>query len=192
MGKNEFQLEVVSVRLVKESSILSAEKITTPETAVRVMGEVLGELDREVVGVINLKADGTPINCHIASMGSLNGSLAEPRELLKAGILSNACSMILVHNHPSGDLSPSKEDIAITDRMVKVCGLVGIPLIDHVIVGGDSRSYFSFQERGMVKYPENRGYATEIGAIELGKTAERSKTDGREIYGRGTGTGKKR
>lgn len=188
--ENDFGLDVVSVRLVNTKALISEEKITSPESAIKVMGEVFKELDREVVGVINLKADGTPINCHIVSVGSLNGALVEPREMLKASILSNACNMIMVHNHPSGDLSPSKEDITITDRMSKVCRLIGIPLIDHVIVGGDNTSYFSFTEKGMVKYSSPERYAQSIDDIRLGRVAERSGTH--EVYGRRTDDGKKR
>lgn len=190
MEENDFQLDVVSVRLVNTSAFFSEEKITDPESAVRVMGEVFKELDREVVGVINLKADGTPINCHIASMGSLNGSLTEPREMLKASILSNACNMIMVHNHPSGDLSPSKEDIAVTDRMTKVCRLIGIPLLDHVIVGGDNTSYFSFNDRGMVKYNSPVRYAQDLNELQFGRVAERSGMS--EVHNRRTGDSKKR
>lgn len=59
----------------------------------------------------------------------------------------------MVHNHPSGDLTPSKDDIRLTDRMQKVTGLVGIPLMDHIIVGGDNKEYFSFREKGIMKNP---------------------------------------
>lgn len=144
------QLEVVSIRLVKDAAVLSEHVIQSPGDAVAVLGEILCELDREVVCVINLKADGTPINCHFASMGAVNQSIACPRELFKSSILSNAASMVLVHNHPSSSLYPSKEDTALTDRMVKLCGMMGIPLVDHVIVGGDNRSYFSFREKKMI------------------------------------------
>lgn len=73
--------------------------------------------------------------------------------MLKASILSNAARLIMVHNHPSGDLTPSKDDIRLTDRMQKVTGLVGIPLMDHIIVGGDNKEYFSFREKGIMKNP---------------------------------------
>ena len=190
MEQNDFRLDVVSVRLVKTDSFFSEEKIINPESAIKVMGDVFKELDREVVGVINLKSDGTPINCHIASMGSLNYSLVEPREMLKASILSNACNMIMMHNHPSGKLFPSKEDITITDRMSRVCSLIGIPLLDHVIVGGDNKTYFSFREKGMVNFNETVSYAEDLNEIRFGSVAERSGKD--EIHGRGTYDSKKR
>lgn len=149
-----FQLDVVSVRLVRNAPIFSDKKITTPEDAVSLVGELLCEMDREVVCVINLKADGTPINCNFASMGAINQAIAEPRELFKSAILSNAAKMILLHNHPSGTLEPSKEDTVMTDRLLKLSVLLGIPLTDHVIVGGDNSRYFSFKEKEMLDMPK--------------------------------------
>ena len=142
-----FKLEVVSVRLVRDAPLFSDHKITTPQDAVKIMGDFLCEMDREVLCVINLRTDGTPINCSIVSMGAVDKTIAEPRELFKASILSNAAQMIIVHNHPSGELKPSKEDIMTTDRMLKLTELMVIKLADHVIVGGDNSQYFSFREK---------------------------------------------
>ena len=153
-GQKPFQLEVVSVRLVRDAPVLSQRKIEKPEDAIAVVGEVLSEMDREVVCVINLKADGTPINCNFVSMGAVNQAMAEPREIFKSAILSNAVSMIMVHNHPSGNLEPSKMDTIMTDRILKLSHMAGIPLVDHVIVGGDNTRYFSFNEKNMMKIPE--------------------------------------
>lgn len=150
---NDFALEVVSVRLVRDAPILSETKIQTAADVIHLVGEQLCDMDREVVCVINLKMDNTPINCHFASVGALDYSMAHPRELLKTGILSNAAGMILCHSHVSGNLVPSEADVKLTDRMQQVCELVGIPLLDHVIVGGDNSMYFSFKEKGLVKNP---------------------------------------
>ncbi|MCM1497909.1 MAG: JAB domain-containing protein [Clostridium sp.] len=154
MKKNQKgEIEVVSIRLVKDAPVLSEHKICTPKDAVVAMGEFMCDMDREVVCIINLKTDGTPINCHFASMGAVNQSIACPRELFKSSILSNAATMILVHNHPSGCLFPSKEDTMLTDKLLNLCDMMGIPLLDHVIVGGDNREYFSFREKEMMKNP---------------------------------------
>lgn len=153
-SQNPFQLEVVSVRLVRDAPVLSQRRIEKPEDAIAVVGEVLSEMDREVVCVINLKSDGTPINCNFVSMGAVNQAMAEPREIFKSAILSNAVSMIMVHNHPSGNLEPSKADTIMTDRILKLSHMAGIPLVDHVIVGGDNTKYFSFKEKNMMKIPE--------------------------------------
>ena len=99
MGKSKktFALDVVSIRLVKDAEILSAKPIHDVEDLVALLGEHMCELDREVVCVVNLKSDGTPINCHYASMGAINYATAHPRELFKSSILSNAANMILIH-----------------------------------------------------------------------------------------------
>lgn len=192
MENSDFQLDVVSVRLVKDHPIYSPVKIKDAESAIKVMGEVMKDLDREVLGIINLKTDGTPINCHIVSVGSLNASIAAPREMLKASILSNAANIVMIHNHPSGDLQPSRDDICTTDRMAKVCSLIGIPLLDHVIVGGDNKEYFSFEQKGLIKFIQPVSYATDMEEIQLGKVAERGGDGGREVYNRGTDDSKKR
>lgn len=145
--KNPFKLDVVSIRLNKDAPLMSGHPVKSPEDAVKLIGQELCEMDREVVCIINLKSDGTPINCTFASMGALDRSVAHPRELLKATILSNASTMIMLHNHPSGNLDPSMEDSMLTDRMIKLCDLVGVPLVDHIIVGGDNTDYFSFKEK---------------------------------------------
>lgn len=164
--KNEFKLDVVSIRLVKDAPIFSDHKITTPQNAVDVIGKQLCEMDREVVCVINLKSDNTPINCHFASIGALNQSMAHPRELFKSSILSNAANMILVHCHPSGSLQPSKEDTALTDRMARLCSLIGIPLLDHIIVAGDNSQYFSYREKEILPNP-NLKFSTDYMALDF-------------------------
>jgi len=151
MNQNPFELEVVSVRLVKDAPILSEKAVKTPMAAVSLLGELLCDMDREVVCVVNLKADGRPINCHFASMGALRHAVAEPRELFKAAILSNAVSMVLLHNHPSESLQPSREDIRITDCILRLGELISIPLVDHIIVGAwNNKEYFSFKEKGLI------------------------------------------
>lgn len=164
--KKPFQLDVVSVRLVKEAPLFSKRKIQSPEDAVEVIGGMLCEMDREVVCVVNLKTGGAPINCNIVSIGALNMALSEPRELFKSAILSNAANLLLVHNHPSGDPAPSREDVMITDRMARLGLLLGIPLADHVITGGNDGEYFSFRERGLMRLPKI-AYTSELADIQF-------------------------
>lgn len=78
----------------------------------------------------------------------------------------------MVHNHPSGDTSPSKDDIRLTDRMQQACELIGIPLTDHIIVGTDNRQYFSFREKGELKNPF-QVFATDVAALNWNQVAER-------------------
>ncbi|MDY6333993.1 MAG: JAB domain-containing protein [Lachnospiraceae bacterium] len=166
----KFGLDQVSIRLVKEPPLLSNEEITNPESAVRILADAFRDYDREVVGVVHLKTDNTPINMMIASIGTLNSSVAHPRELMKAAFLSNAASIILFHNHPSGRLEPSKEDIALTNRMQQLCTLAGIPVLDHIILGKD-QYYYSFREKDILPM-DSMPYSTDLADINL-KIAEK-------------------
>jgi len=87
---------------------------------------------------------------HIVSEGSLNQSIVHPRETFKAAILANAAAVILAHNHPSGDTSPSREDREITRRLQEAGELLGIKVLDHVIVATDTGNYLSFTESGLL------------------------------------------
>lgn len=174
--KNAFKLDVVSVRLVQDTPLYAEVEIHSPEDAIALVGEAIVDMDREIVCVINLRSDGKPINCNFASVGAVNYSMAHPRELLKTSVLSNAATMLLVHNHPSGRLIPSRDDVMMTDRMRKIGELIGIPLLDHIIVGGRNKKYYSFKEKGMVE-SAGLNLATEPSQIHWGDTrliAERS------------------
>ncbi len=151
---DDFKLDVVSVRLVKDAPIYSEHPFSNPYEAVAVLGDIMCEFDREVVAVVNLRSDLKPINVTFASMGALNEAMIHPREMLKASILSNAASIVMIHSHPSGNLLPSRSDTMVTDRMLSVCELLGISLVDHVIVGGDNREFFSFKEKGVLDNPK--------------------------------------
>lgn len=83
------------------------------------------------------------------STGSLNQSIVHPRETFKTALLSSAAAVVLIHNHPSGDPAPSREDREITRRLKEAGELLGIRVLDHVIIGSDS-NYFSFVEQGLL------------------------------------------
>jgi DNA repair protein RadC len=84
----------------------------------------------------------------LVSIGSLNQSIVHPREVFKTACLSNAAALILIHQHPTGDPTPSSEDIAITRRLKESGKILGIKVLDHIIVGDDE--YMSFVERGLL------------------------------------------
>jgi DNA repair protein RadC len=87
---------------------------------------------------------------HLVSQGSLNQSIVHPRETFKSAILANSSAIILAHNHPTGDLTPSSEDIAITRRLKEAGDLLGIRVLDHIIVDTDSGDCQSFAEIGLL------------------------------------------
>ena len=172
MDKNIFALDKVAIRLVKEPPLYSDTPIDSPKAVVQVMADTLKDYDREVFAIINLRPDLKPINVNIVSVGALDQSLVHPREAIKSMVLSNAASVMMVHNHTTGSISPSKDDIAVTDRMAQLCGLLGIKLIDHIIVG-PGKDYYSFHEKGVLPLP-NIKYETDINSLEIGglKVAE--------------------
>ena len=108
---------------------------------------LLGDADRESFAVFHLSARNHIVGVEIVSTGSLVASIVHPREVFKAAILANSVSIILVHNHPSGDPSPSREDLAVTRCLVAAGELLGITVLDHVIVGGCDAAY-SFADHG--------------------------------------------
>ena len=90
-----------------------------------------------------------PVSINVVSVGSLNSSIVHPREVFKVAILSNAASIIIFHNHPSGDPTPSREDVNVTNRLKEAGKLIGIDLIDHIIIGSEN-SYCSLKEEGIL------------------------------------------
>ncbi len=154
---NNFKLDQVSVRLKQETPLYSDKVIETAEDALKIVGqELMANLDREQICIINLNTQNNPINFSIASVGTLNNALAEPREMLKASILSNAGSVIMLHNHPSGNYYPSLEDYQVTERIIKSFDSVGIKVLDHVIIAGNNiDDYYSMREENVKMFEES-------------------------------------
>ena len=161
------KLEQVAIRMVEQPPLYSKEPMNNPDAAIRVMNEFLSQMDRELFCIVNLQADLTPINMNIVSVGSLNEALINPREIFKSAILSNAHSMMLIHNHPSGNLTPSTSDIQTTARMQELGELMGSSLVDHIITGRDG-NYYSFRDKG--EFPDSRiRFSTRVEDIDLTK-----------------------
>ena len=144
-----YKLDRVAIRMVKEPPLYSSEPLRSPEAAVKVIADMLRQYDREAFCIVNLRNDLSPINMNIVSTGTLNASLAHPREILKSAVLSNASATMLFHNHPSGNLTPSREDTEITDRMSKLFAMAEMPLLDHIIIGNGDQ-YYSFKENSVM------------------------------------------
>jgi len=133
-----------------------AEIMDSPE---RVFQYMLDAFDfnpvQESMWVIALDRKNHAIGRTMISLGVLTGTLIEPREIFRIAILSNSSAIILVHNHPSGDPSPSSADIRVTRKVRQASEIMGIDLVDHVIVGNpaDDRSmsgYYSFADNGLI------------------------------------------
>lgn len=167
LTKENFELKEVRVKLVAGVSLVSQTPMNTPEAAVEVIGNYLSEMDREVFCVVNLDSKLRPINFNIASIGTINQTIVSPREVLKASILSNAAGIMVFHNHPSSELSPSKEDTMMTDRLSRVCSEMDIKFVDHIIVGPNRGEYFSYASKRILPKVHNN-YATRYEELDLG------------------------
>lgn len=125
---------------------LKARRFTSPQQIFEIFHELRLETKEHFIA-LHLDGKNRIICLDRVSVGSLNQSIVHPREVFKSAVYSSAAAIILIHNHPSLDPAPSREDIEITRRL-KECGeLLGIKLLDHIIVGD---SYVSFVERGML------------------------------------------
>ena len=158
-------LRQVGIRLIEEPPLLSSEPMSSPEAAVRVLGEWLREMDRELFCVVNMNSNLTPINMNVVSMGALNVTYVNPRETMKSAILSNSAYMMLIHNHPSGSLTPSKDDIKMTDQIQSAASLMGIPVLDHIIVG-KYQEFFSLRENNIFSFRNDIQYASDISKLQ--------------------------
>jgi DNA repair protein RadC len=104
--------------------------------------------DREHFLVLHLNTRHVPRKLDVISIGSLNASIVHPREVFRNAIREATAAIVLIHNHPSGDPAPSRDDMTTTERLVRVGHLVGIHVLDHVILAGEG--FFSFREEGLM------------------------------------------
>jgi DNA repair protein RadC len=126
--------------------------IKCPEDVIKYVNQVLikemRDYDREHFLVLYLDRKGGVKAKEDVSIGGLHSSIVHPREVFKTAVKRSAASIILAHNHPSGDPAPSKEDIEITRRLIEAGSIMGIEIIDHVIIG--ENTYCSFKEKGLI------------------------------------------
>lgn len=145
-GMYELKQVSIRIRLSEAPSLYSTEPVSTPDDAVRVMAEALAEMDREYCCVINLDNKNRAINFNVVSIGDVNASIVPIQNAFKAAILSNATSLMLLHNHISGVPEPSGDDMLVTKRIIEAGKIMNIPVVDHLIVAGGSGRFYSFRE----------------------------------------------
>lgn len=165
-------LDLVSIRMVREKTLKGVvDKIAGSSDAANFFKLLLQDLDREVVALLTLDHKKVPINVSVISMGTLNSTLVHPREVFKTAVLSNATSIILAHNHPSGNAEPSEQDLQVTQRIQEAGALLGIELIDHIVIGDDN--YYSLRENQLLslgsKIIENTSLVSDPAIKELDK-----------------------
>ncbi|QGS36273.1 DNA repair protein RadC [Aerococcus viridans] len=141
--------EIVRVKqIVMERPLEYKGGITSTETAGRLGVSEIGDEAQEVVLILILDTKNQINAIHRVFTGSLNSSVAHPREIFRSAILNNGARIILYHNHPSSDLTPSEADLAFTHRMMEAGDVLGIELLDHFIVS--EKNWLSFKEIGLL------------------------------------------
>lgn len=124
------------------------DSITGPADVFRLLKRRFGRREREHFVVLLLDARNGVLGIETVSVGTVNASLVHPREVFRPAIRENACALILAHNHPSGDPTPSEDDVAVTRRLVTVGETHGINVLDHVVIC--RKEYASFRERRLL------------------------------------------
>ncbi len=147
---SKYEFPEVCVQLAERAVLYSKDPVDTPTKACKIMANVLSKCDREQVCVVNLNAQNKPINYHVVSIGGLSSAFAPMSNIFKTAILSNSAAFILLHNHPSGSLEPSREDLSMTRNVEEAAKLMDIRLLDHIIVAGGTGECYSFLEHGLI------------------------------------------
>jgi len=131
--KNYFKQKFVKIKLVRENFKIGA-RIKSPKEVMKAVQETIQDLDREHFIAIYLDASNDIVAIQTVAIGTSEAVLVGPREVFKAALLSNACRIILIHNHCSSNLEPSEEDIAVTKNLAEAGKLLNIEILDHIIV----------------------------------------------------------
>lgn len=139
---------VFSVRLVRERDH-ETDVVRTPADAARLCAELLDGYDREVFLAVALSTASRVIGAHVCHVGTVDASVASPREVYRFCLLCNARSVVVAHNHPSGNLEPSRADVAVSQQLKAAGEVVGVALVDSLVVGYDGR-YTSLVGRGLL------------------------------------------
>lgn len=148
-------ISVYRVSLIKEKSVSFEQAALSDSRQAHSIVQSLiltrGQPDREqfVVAMLNSKNDLIGLN--IVSVGALSATTVHPREVLKPAILANSAAIILCHNHPSNDLQPSADDIAITKTIIRAAAVIGIQVHEHLIISLENDQYFSFADQVLIK-----------------------------------------
>lgn len=147
-----YRLKLATWTIVREQGQPSPRKLDGPVASSELARDLARDADdgREHFWAVFLDAQLRYVMHAEVSVGTLTASLVHPREVFGPALREGAASLILVHNHPSGDPSPSREDIALTRKLVEAGKLLDVPIHDHVIVGNGGAQYVSMAERGLV------------------------------------------
>jgi DNA repair protein RadC len=138
----------LSRRILSQSKWFSDKKVTSPQEIADIFIPMLRDDSKERFIVVCLNSSNKIIKHETISIGNLNSSIVHPREIFKVAIDCSSASIILIHNHPSGNPEPSSEDIRITKKIVESGKILDIPIFDHLIIAGET--YTSFVEKRLI------------------------------------------
>ena len=141
------KLAIYETEIRRKRRIASPGRVSSPQEAAWVCRD-MATLDREHLVRLDLDTRNNLIGRETVHIGTSDSAIISPRDILRGAILNGAVKIIIAHNHPSGDPSPSKEDIIVTERMGKASDMVGITLVDSLIIGQDGRYYSCPQRSG--------------------------------------------
>lgn len=139
---------VREIELVYRGDVIEVDPIRSSKDVNELVREIIPDGPRELLVVLMIDAKKRPIG-HYRFSGSLDATIAAPSDMFRAALHAGAHAIVLAHNHPSGDPIPSPDDIALTERVNRASEIIGIPLLDHVILGSKGR-YFSFLDKGLL------------------------------------------
>lgn len=143
------RVDIVKIQMVKEGSLLYKNRtVHCPQNGFDLMTQFLGNVDREHFIVMCLDSKNNPTALNVCHVGSLNSSLVHPREVFKPAILSNAASIMIGHNHPSGNSEPSEADFIMTKKLVAAGEILGIEVLDHIVMG--DKEFTSLKQEGHI------------------------------------------
>jgi DNA repair protein RadC len=153
MQTDGIQLRELTVRYsIKKTDagepVVVGRALKSPRESAALLMHLLADQPAEVFAMLCLSTKHRVIAFHEVSRGTLDSTLVHPREVFKAALLANAAAIVVSHNHPSGDPSPTIDDVEITTRLAAAGEILGIAVLDHIVVG-DGR-YFSFKEAGRI------------------------------------------
>lgn len=144
----EKKIRVIHLQMVKDDEVIYGKQaLDTPRDTAALARRLIGDMDRECLMVCATDIKMKPTYIQIVGIGTINYCPASIPEVFKAVLLSNSANILLAHNHPSGDCTPSSDDLEFTERVMRAGELLGIRLIDHIIVGGGD-SFYSLREEG--------------------------------------------
>lgn len=144
-------IDIIRLKMIKEDCVKydARKPISAPKNAYDIAKEIgIDENAEEEFWIMCLDTKNKPCGFHMISHGSLDSTIVHPREVFKRALLNNARSIMLYHNHPSGNPEPSQQDIEITKRLGDVGDIMGIQVLDHIILGDGT--YCSLKERGLM------------------------------------------